>query len=218
MNLNIDLKNISIEDIKNKIISSLELLKDKKTATKFAVYIVSILLFFIIYYSFIKPVVDEQTKKIKVMQDQQQKIIQYKADIGNLKQQVEKMRPQYDKNTKLFHSKKEVEDLYQSISNYAMLNGLTIVNLKKSNPQPVTNQPTGQNQKGGGAVIYYKIPVEYQITGNFVGYLKFRQALSKSNKHINFEKERVTVVQNNSSGAIISDGTISIAGLPNEFK
>lgn len=218
MNLNIDLKNISIEDIKNKIISSLELLKDKKTATKFAVYIISILLFFIIYYSFIKPVVDEQTKKIKVMQDQQQKIIQYKADIGNLKQQVEKMRPQYDKNTKLFHSKKEVEDLYQSISNYAMLNGLTIVNLKKSNPQPVTNQPTGQNQKAGGAVIYYKIPVEYQITGNFVGYLKFRQALSKSNKHINFEKERVTVVQNNSSGAIISDGTISIAGLPNEFK
>lgn len=218
MNLNIDLKNINLDDIKNKIKSSLELLKDRKTATKFAVYIISILLFFIIYYVFIKPVLDAQEIKINTMKNHQLKIVQYNAEIGNLKKEVEQMRPEYNKNTKLFHSKKEVEDLYQSISNYALLNGLTIVNLKKSNPEPVGDQPAGRNQKGGGAILYYKIPVEYQITGNFIGYLKFRQALSRSNKHINFEKERVTVVQKNSSGSIITEGTISIAGLANEFK
>lgn len=66
--------------------------------------------------------------------------------------------------------------------------------------------------------MYYKIPVDFQISGNFIGYLKFRQSLSKSNKHINFEKEQISIIQKNSSGAILADGTISIVGLPNEFN
>ena len=126
-------------------------------------------------------------------------------------------------------SKKEVEDLYQSISNYALVNGLTILNLKKNKPDAVganasqNNTNTNQNNNNAGSnpnagTLYYKIPVDYQISGNFIGYLKFRQSLSKSNKHINFDKEQISIIQNNSSGAILADGTISIVGLPNEFK
>jgi hypothetical protein len=47
-----------------------------------------------------------------------------------------------------------------------------------------------------------------------LGYLKFRRALSKSNKVINFDSEKVTV---NEKGGISSKGTLSIVGLPGEY-
>ena len=229
MNLNVDLKNIEIDEIKDKITSALQGLKEPKVAKKFAIYFVSIILFLIIYYVFIKPKVDAQQVKIDQMTEHENKTAEYKMNIENLRQQVSKIKPQYEKNTKLFHSKKEVEDLYQSISNYALVNGLTILNLKKNKPDAVganssqNNTNTNQNNNNAGSnpnagTLYYKIPVDYQISGNFIGYLKFRQSLSKSNKHINFEKEKITIIQNNSSGSILAEGTISIVGLPNEFK
>ncbi|MBC8297919.1 MAG: pilus assembly protein PilO, partial [Pelagibacterales bacterium] len=133
-----------------------------------------------------------------------------------------------------FHSKKEVEDLYQNISKYALLNGLSIINLKKSEPVAVngseltqqtteqstesnTDQNTTTENPEGQQVMYYKIPVEYEIQGNFLSYLKFRRALSKSQKVINFDKEEInTMVE--MQGQILSKGTISIVGLPDEYK
>ena len=44
---------------------------------------------------------------------------------------IKKIEPDFNKNSKLFHSKKEVEDLYQNISKFALINGLSITNLKK---------------------------------------------------------------------------------------
>ena len=54
----------------------------------------------------------------------------------------------------------------------------------------------------------------FEIQGNYLGYLKFRRALSKSNKVINFDSEKVTV---NEKGGISSKGTLSIVGLPGEY-
>ena len=51
---NIDLKNLDLKDLLEKVKNS-ELLKDKKFLTKFSIYFVSIMLFFIIYYAFINP-------------------------------------------------------------------------------------------------------------------------------------------------------------------
>lgn len=217
MNLNIDLKDINLSDLSDKIKSQILQLKDPKTAKKFAIYFVSIVVFLLLYYVMIKPTLDNQKVKIAKMIEYENKTSEYQNNIQNLRAQVEKMRPEFDKNTKLFHSKKEVEDLYQSISNYALVNGLTILNLKKTEPVAVSknNQNSSDNKNN---VLYYKIPVDFQINGNFIGYLKFRQSLSKSNKHINFDKEQISIIQNNSSGAILADGTISIVGLPNEFK
>ena len=217
MNLNIDLKDINISDLSDKIKSQILQLKDPKIAKKFAIYFVSIVVFLLLYYVMIKPTLDNQKAKIAKMIEYENKTSEYQNNIQNLRAQVEKMRPEFDKNTKLFHSKKEVEDLYQSISNYALVNGLTILNLKKTEPVAVSknNQNSSDNKNN---VLYYKIPVDFQINGNFIGYLKFRQSLSKSNKHINFDKEQISIIQNNSSGAILAEGTISIVGLPNEFK
>ena len=148
-----------------------------------------------------------------------------KNNIGNLKDAVTNLEPEYEKNSKLFHSKKEVEDLYQNISKYALLNGLSIVNLKKSEPKAVSGSAqnnseqnsSSENNNEGQQALYYEIPVEYEIRGNFLSYLKFRRALSKSSKVINFNKEEITTLTE-IQGQILSKGTISIVGLPNEYQ
>ena len=67
-------------------------------------------------------------------------------------------------------------------------------------------------------VAYYKIPVKYEIKGNFLGYIKFKRALSKSEKMLNFDKESIKVVKADSTSTIIVDGELTILGLTNEFN
>ena len=221
-----NLKNIDINDLFNKLKSGG--FGDKKLLIKFGIGFGAVLMFLIIYYVFVSPVVTAQEEKLKIMSENREKIIEFNNNIGTLKDAVTKLEPEYEKNSKLFHSKKEVEDLYQNISKFALLNGLSIVNLKKSEPKAVngSNQISTENNSeqnsssennDGQQVLYYEIPVEYEIRGNFLSYLKFRRALSKSSKVINYDKEEITTLKE-IQGQILSKGTISIVGLPNEYK
>ena len=221
-----NLKNIDINDLFNKLKSGG--FGEKKLLIKFGIGFGAVLIFLIIYYVFISPVVTAQEEKLKIMKENSEKIIEFNNNIGTLKDAVTKLEPEYEKNSKLFHSKKEVEDLYQNISKFALLNGLSIVNLKKSEPKAVngSNQTSTENNSEqnssdenneGQQVLYYEIPVEYEIRGNFLSYLKFRRALSKSSKVINYDKEEITTLKE-IQGQILSKGTISIVGLPNEYQ
>ena len=66
-------------------------------------------------------------------------------------------------------------------------------------------------------IAYYKIPVDFEIKGNFLGYIKFKRAISLSNKMLNFDKESIKVVKGNTTGAIKVNGTLTIVGLADEF-
>ena len=221
------LKNLDLNDIFAKLKGGS--FGDKKTLIKFGVAFGAILIFLIGYYAFVSPIVKNQEQQITLMDENKMKIEEFKTNIGTLKATVKKLEPDYAKNSKLFHSKKEVEDLYQNISKFALINGLSITNLKKGEPKAVAgaaqeqsteqtteNSTTTENQEGQ-KIIYYTIPVEYEIQGNFLSYLKFRRALSKSQKVINFDKEEITTIAE-IQGQILSKGTISIVGLPDEYK
>jgi Tfp pilus assembly protein PilO len=220
------LKDLDLNDIITKLKSGA--LADKKTLIKFGVGFVAILIFLIGYYAFVSPIVKQQKEQISLMNQNKIKIEEFKNNIGTLTAAVKALEPDYAKNSKLFHSKKEVEDLYQNISKFALINGLSITNLKKGKPKGVAgvqgqsteqtteNTTTTENQDGQN-VKYYTIPVEYEIQGNFLSYLKFRRALSKSQKVINFDKEEITTIAE-IQGQILSKGTVSIVGLPNEYK
>jgi Tfp pilus assembly protein PilO len=221
------LKDLDLNDIFAKLKSGG--LSDKKTLIKFGAGFCAILVFLIGYYVFVSPIVKQQEEQINLMNENRIKIEEFKNNIGTLTTGVEKLEPDYEKNSKLFHSKKEVEDLYQNISKFALINGLSITNLKKGEPKAVAgaaqdqsteqtteSTTTTENQEGQN-VMYYTIPVEYEIQGNFLSYLKFRRALSKSQKVINFDKEEITTIAE-IQGQILSKGTVSIVGLPNEYK
>ena len=220
------LKDLDLNDIFAKLKSGG--LSDKKTLIKFGAGFCAILVFLIGYYVFVSPIVKQQEEQINLMNENRIKIEEFKNNIGTLTTGVKKLEPDYEKNSKLFHSKKEVEDLYQNISKFALINGLSITNLKKGEPKGVAgvqgqsteqtteNTTTTENQEGQN-IMYYTIPVEYEIQGNFLSYLKFRRALSKSQKVINFDKEEISTIAE-IQGQILSKGTISIVGLPNEYQ
>lgn len=217
---------MDVNDLLAKLKSQSDMFKDKKLMIKIGLGFGSILIFLIIYYGFVNPVVKEQQIKIAEMEDNQNKIVTFTDNMAQLNQLIKKIQPEYDKNSKLFHSAKEVEGLYQNISNFAIANGLNILNLKVQDPVPVArknqntdpNQDPNQNQDPNNPsanVEYYKIPVSFEIQGNYLGYLKYRRALSRSNKVINFDTEKVSV---NDNGGITAKGTLSIVGLPDEYN
>ena len=222
---NIDLKNIDIKELIQKLKES-QYLKDKKFLTKFGIYFGSILLFLIIYYAFINPKVNFQKERINIMLENEKQITVLSENMIKLNNRIKEIQPEYDEKSKLFHSQKEVEGLYQNISNFAASNNLNIINLNKEDPIPIAgNRGTNQNQNNNAEqtqvnnqsqnVAYFRIPVSFEITGNYLGYLKFRRALAQSNKVINFDREKISVVKD---AGINSVGTISIVGLPDEYK
>ncbi|MDC0850895.1 type 4a pilus biogenesis protein PilO [Candidatus Pelagibacter sp.] len=208
-----ELKNIDLKEIFSKLKSGG--LSDKKVVIKFSIGLVAILVFLIGYYAFISPIIERQEEQINLMNENKNKIEEFNNNIITLRATIKKLEPEFSKNSKLFHSKKEVEDLYQNISKFALINGLSITNLKKGEAKGVTKAGDDQSTEGA-KILYFKIPVEYEIQGNFLSYLKFRRALSKSQKVINFDKEEISV-QKEIQGQILSKGTISIVGLPNEY-
>ena len=216
------LKNLDIKDLLEKIKGGggADILKNKKLLIKFGIIGGSILLLLIIHSFFIAPIVNAQKTQINIMNENQTKTQEYLNNITELENTVKKMEPKYEKSSKMFHSRKEVEDLYSNISKFATMNGLSIVSIVKGEPEAVGQNENSaeqtENAENNPSPLYYSIPVNYKINGGYLGYLKFRRALSKSNKVINFDKEIITV--DAESGKILSEGTISIVGLPNEYK
>ena len=210
-----DLKNITMDDLKQKFSTI-----DKKTLIKFGIGFGAIILFLIIYYAILNPMVKERKAKYQDKIKKEQEIVDFENNIISLKKTIKKMKPKFEETSTLFHSKAEVEDLYQSLSKHAAVNGLVISKIEKKEPKPVlkvgvTEQSDNNLQKE--MVSYYKIPVDYEIKGNFLGYIKFKRAVSKQRKMLNFDKETISIVQNDSTGAIIASGELTIVGLPNEF-
>ena len=210
-----DLKNITMDDLKQKLASV-----EKKTLIKFGSGFGAIVLFLIIYYIILNPMVKERKAKYNDKILKQNEIAQFENEIITFKARIKKMKPDFEKTSTLFHSKAEVEDLYQSLSKYAAVNGLVISKIEKKKPKPVLKSGAtdqAENNLTKEMVSYYKIPVDYEIKGNFLGYIKFKRAVSRQNKMLNFDKETISVVQNDSTGAIVATGELTIVGLPNEF-
>ena len=210
-----DLKNMTMDDLKQKFSTI-----DKKTLIKFGIGFGAIILFLIIYYAILNPMVKERKAKYQDKIQKEQEIVDFENKIISLKKTIKKMKPKFEETSTLFHSKAEVEDLYQSLSKHAAVNGLVISKIEKKEPKPVlkvgvTEQSDNNLQKE--MVSYYKIPVDYEIKGNFLGYIKFKRAVSKQKKMLNFDKETISVVQNDSTGAIVATGELTIVGMPDEF-
>ena len=227
MAMNIDLKNLNMSDIKDQITK----LADKKTLTKIGIIVGAVVLFLIIYYAVLNPMVKSRKAKLDDMNLKKQEIVKFTNDINAMKAKIKKLKPEYDKYSSLFHTKAEVEGLYQTLSEYAGQNDLIISKIEKKDIKEVmkaaalakadgkkVKKKTKQTQvKNVKNIAYYLIPVDFEIDGNFIGYIKFKRALSLSNKMLNFDKESIQVVKGDSTGAIKVRGTLTIVGLPDEF-
>ena len=212
---NIDLKNINLEDIKAKFATI-----EKKTLIKYGVSFGAVVIFLIVYYSILNPIVNNKKEIFKDKIIKQDEINQMNTEIAAYKKTIKEKQPKFNESSKLFHSKAEVEGLYKSLSRYAGVNGLVISKIEKKEPKAVLKAGVvkqAEDMTDMKNISYYKIPVTYEIKGNFLGYIKFKRALAKSKKMLNFDKEVISIVQNDSTGAIVAKGELTIVGLPDEF-
>ena len=169
-----DLKNITMDDLKEKFAAF-----DRKTLIKFGIGIGALILFLVIYYAILNPMVKDRKAKFDDKVLKQQEIQQMENDIVSIKAKIEKKKPKPILKAGIAQ---QAEELLQP------------------------------NQ-----ISYYKIPVDYEIKGNFLSYIKFKRAVSRSKKMLNFDKEMINVVQNDKNGSVIASGELTIVGLPNEF-
>jgi len=226
-NINLDLKNINVESIKAKIQSI-----DKKTLIKFGIGFGSVILFLIIFYTVLNPIVDKKKAQLDNMQKKQAEIEKMNKDISNNKAKIKKLTPRYENYSTLFHSKAEVEGLYETLSEFAGLNNLVISKIEKGKPKAITKasamastekkkkkkkKKKKVNTKAKKNIAYYKIPVDFQIKGNFLGYIKFKRQVAMSQKMLNFDKETIKVIKGDTTSTVVVNGVLTIVGLPDEF-
>ena len=231
MDLNIDLKNLKVEDIKDKLLK----LADKKTLIRIGIGAGAVIFFLIIYYAVLNPIVNKKKLQIDDMNQKKEETAKFVQEIKSKQRKIKKLKPRYNEYSTLFHSRAEVEGLYNALSVYAGENDLVISKIEKKEIKQVTKSDAlskvakkgkkkkkkKKRKKKGKIkkenVAYYTIPVDFEITGNFIGYIKFKRALSLSKKMLNFDKESIKVVKGDSTGAIRVSGTLTIVGLADDF-
>ena len=224
---NIDLKNISLEDIQAKLKRV-----EKKTWIKIGISFGAVIFFLIIFYGVLNPIVNKKKAQLNDMNSKKEETEKFIQDIKIANKKIKKMRPEYEQYSTLFHTRAEVEGLYQTLSEFAAMNNLVISKIEKKDIKEVTKaeaiakatgkknkKSTKKKKKSVKNVAYYTIPVDFEITGNFLGYIKFKRQLSLSQKMLNFDKESIQVVKgsSDSTGAIKVNGTLTIVGLADDF-
>ena len=220
-----DLKNIKIEDLKELALKY----SDKKTLIKIGISVGAVIIFLIIYYAILSPMVDKRKAKLAEMTTKQEETATLTKNIKLKNKKIKKLTPEYEKYSTLFHTRAEVEGLYQTLSEFADDNNLIISKIEKKEIKEVSKddalakvskkkkkkkKPKKRSIKN---VAYYQIPVNFEITGSFLGYIKFKRQISLSQKMLNFDKEIIRVVKGDTTGTIKVSGTLTIVGLADEF-
>jgi|TARA_B100002052_G_C15851315_1_gene585222 Tfp pilus assembly protein PilO len=220
-----DLKNLKIEDLKPLIMQY----ADKKTLIKIGISAGAVIFFLIIYYAILNPIVNKKKLQLTKMNEMKAETTEFVNNIATIKAKIKQLTPKYENYSTLFHTRAEVEGLYETLSYYAGINGLVISKIEKKDIKEVSKTAALAKAEGKKVntakakvkkkkdVAYYTIPVNFEINGNFLGYIKFKRALSLSNKMLNFDKESIKVVQGDSTGAIRVSGILTIVGLTDEF-
>jgi len=220
-----DLKNLKIEDLKPLIMQY----ADKKTLIKIGISAGAVIFFLIIYYAILNPIVNKKKLQLTKMNEMKAETTEFVNNIATIKAKIKQLTPKYENYSTLFHTRAEVEGLYETLSYYAGINGLVISKIEKKDIKEVSKTAALAKAEGKkvetkkakvkkkGDVAYYTIPVNFEINGNFLGYIKFKRALSLSNKMLNFDKESIKVLQGDSTGAIRVSGILTIVGLTDEF-
>ena len=186
----------------------------------------AVVFFLIIFYGVLNPRVNKKKAQLDDMNLKIEETNKFINDIKVANAKIKKIKPRFEQYSTLFHTRAEVEGLYQTLSYYAGLNGLVISKIQKEDPKAVSKsdkdskkkkkkkkKKKATKKKSASNIAYYEIPVTFEITGNFLGYIKFKRALSLSKKMLNFDKESIKVVKGDTTGAIKVTGKLTIVGL-----
>ena len=170
-----------------------------------------------VYFFIFRPQLNEQRKMMEKKNNYEKELVQLQSQLKKREQYFEEIKEKSSGKMKLFHTDAEVEGLYETISNVALKYKLTISKLERDKEIPVyksSNNQTNNNQKKESKQInYYKILVKYQLIGNYMRYMNFKESFAQMDKTVYFEKEEIKVMPKK-KGFITADGVLSVIRLP----
>ena len=176
-----------------------------------------ILIVFLIYFLIFRPKLIEQKKQLAKKENYQKELVQLQSDLKKQQKHLDTINKKFSGKAKLFHTDAEVEGLYETLSTLALEYKLTVSKLERDKETPVyktTNNSENNNQKNENKQIdYYKILVKYQVTGNYLRYMNFKESIANMDKIVHFEKEEIKVMPKK-KGIVIADGVLSVIRLP----
>ena len=176
-----------------------------------------ILIVFLIYFLIFRPKLIEQKEQLAKKENYQKELVQLQSDLKKQQKRLDTINKEFSGKVKLFHTDAEVEGLYETLSTLALEYKLTVSKLERGKETPVyktTNNSENNNQKNENKQIdYYKILVKYQITGNYLRYMNFKESIANMDKIVLFEKEEIKVIPKK-KGIVVADGVLSVIRLP----
>ena len=190
-----------------------------------------------IFYFYIPNQEEIRIKEEKISQIEMMRtdIDMLSVNITKAKKDLSDATKRYDSLTQLFHTDKELEDLYGHISQLALMNQLLVSKLEKVGEEPVfeienednmaletenensvdeysQNDTSEQNIK---KVAYYEFNVKFEISGNYANYTKFRKGMAELKKIININQESIVVLESETSkGEVKVSATLATYRLP----
>jgi Tfp pilus assembly protein PilO len=190
--------------------------------------------FIILYVFFIYLPTEEvnrlKQEKISQIQFIQSEINTISDDIVKATKDLSDAQAKYQSLTKLFHTGKELDDLYRHISMLALTNQLMVSKIDKQGEEPVfeIEQPQQQANEDGltndalvegesipKKVAYYEFKVRFEISGNYANYTSFRKGLAQLKKIINIDQEKIIVLQSETKkGEVRVTAVLAIYRLP----
>jgi Tfp pilus assembly protein PilO len=223
LDMNVDIGSI-IKGLFSKKDSNEGALKTPNPYVKIVLVIVASFICIALYVYFVYIPTQQE---LKVKNDKISQIESIKYEIAELTTNIEQIKKdyaiamvEYDRRTTLFHTDKELEDLYGQISLLAMKNKLTITKIEKANEKPIFSEGfcvdnsmdygeelAGEDQFSDGEMTvqlqkvgYYEFSVDLEISGNYTQFTNFRNGLSQLKKIININKESIVVPGSASKG------------------
>jgi len=190
--------------------------------------------FIILYVFFIYLPTEEvnrlKQEKISQIQFIQSEINTISDDIVKATKDLSDAQAEYQSLTKLFHTGKELDDLYRHISMLALTNQLMVSKIDKQGEEPVfeieqpqqqanedglTNDALGEGESIPKKVAYYEFKVRFEISGNYANYTSFRKGLAQLKKIINIDQEKIIVLQSETKkGEVKVTAVLAIYRLP----
>ena len=176
-----------------------------------------ILIVFLIYFLIFRPKLIEQKEQLAKKENYQKELVQLQSDLKKQQKRLDTINKKFSGKVKLFHTDAEVEGLYETLSTLALEYKLTVSKLERDKETPVyktANNSENNNQKNENKQIdYYKILVKYQVTGNYLRYMNFKESIANMDKIVHFEKEEIKVMPKK-KGIVVADGVLSVIRLP----
>ena len=153
---------------------------------------------------------NEKISQIEILRSEitvlENRIVKAQADLDEAEKE-------YERRTTLFHTDKELEDLYGHISMLAMKNQLMVTKIEKGVENPIFDETQSsicdrnlsnaensddfnmQESPQLKKVAYYEFLVDLEISGNYNNYTNFRNGLAELKKIINIMKESIVVLE-----------------------